>query len=436
MIRRITVKRVAALLLLILAAGISAPAQQQQEVQQQEAQRQEAQPPVEMRGAPAEPDDAAQVRAQIAAVEKLLPAFADRGAALYFLAAAKQHLGESREALDLLKQCVALDEGFDPSGGPEFAGLRAEKTFSEMAERARQHFPPVATARLALATEEKDLIPEGLAWDPKREVFYLGSLHRKKIVQITTDSHASDFVPPQQDSLLPVLGIRLDPNDGTIWANSFRDAGANAGKTQLLHIDAKGNVLARFSPPDKAQHGFNDLVVRKSGDVFTTDSLANSVSRFDPASKSFSALAFHRPLFYPNGIALAGDDRTLYVADTLGVIKYDIANSSSVDVSPGPHATLAGADGLYWHRGNLIAIQNGIGTPRVAIFKLSPDGTRVARTTILEYRTTLTVLPTTGAIRGSDFYFISNSQIDNLNGDKILDATRLEPVRIAVLHLP
>jgi len=45
-------------------------------------------------------------------------------------------------------------------------------------------------------------------------------------------------------------------------------------------------------------------------------------------------------------------------------------------------------------------------------------------------------LPTTGAIRGSDFYFIANSQIDNLNGDKILDLTLLEPVRIGVIHLP
>jgi hypothetical protein len=83
-----------------------------------------------------------------------------------------------------------------------------------------------------------------------------------------------------------------------------------------------------------------------------------------------------------------------------------------------------------------VAVQNGIGTPRVAMFKLSSDGARVSRITILEYRTKLSTLPTTGAIRGSDFYFISNAQLDNLNGDKILDATRLEPVRIAVLHLP
>jgi hypothetical protein len=44
--------------------------------------------------------------------------------------------------------------------------------------------------------------------------------------------------------------------------------------------------------------------------------------------------------------------------------------------------------------------------------------------------------PTTGAIRGDDFYFIVNSQIDNLNGEHILDVTKLAPVRIAVVHLP
>jgi SMP-30/Gluconolactonase/LRE-like region len=417
-------------LLLILLPVLSARAQNQNARPDQEKDQEN------MRGAPAEPDDAPEVRAQISALETVLPSFVDRAAVLYFLAALKQHLGETREALELLKQCIALDEGFDASGSPEFAGMRSERAFTELTDRARQHFPAVAAARVALVTEERDLIPEGLAWDAKREVFYLGSLHRKKIVQITSDSHVSDFVISQQVPLLPVLGIRMDPTDGTIWANSFQESGANAGKTQLLHIDAQGKVLARFSPAGDGHHGFNDLVVRKSGDVFTTDSLGDAVFRFDPAGKTFRELKFHRHLYYPNGIALSGDDHTIFVADTLGVVKYDISDSSSIDVSPGPHTTLAGADGLYWYRGSLVAIQNGIGAPRVAMFRLSADGARVTRTTILEYRTPFTALPTTGAIRGSDFYFISNSQIDNLNGDKILDGTRLEPVRIAVLHLP
>ena len=389
----------------------------------------------EVRGAPAEPDDAAEVRAQITAVEKLLPTFVDRGAVFYFLAASRMHLGETREALDLLKQCMALEEGFNPSGASEFAGLRSERAFTEIVDRAKTRFPVVALSRKALVTEEKDLIPEGLAWDSAREVFYLGSVHRRKIVQVTTDSHVSDFLQPQLDAVLPVLGIRMDPNDGTIWSSTWEEK-PGASRSQLLHMDASGKILGRFAPSDSAQHGFNDLVIRKLGDGFVTDSLANQVFRFDPNTKSFSALRLHRQLYYPNGIALAEDDRTLYIADALGVLKYDVASSSGVDVAPGPRNTLAGVDGLYWYRGSLVTIQNGIGTPRVAVHKLAGDGTRVTRATILELRTTLSVLPTTGAIRGSDFYFIANSQIDNLNGDKILDVTRLEPVRIAVVHLP
>ena len=116
--------------------------------------------------------------------------------------------------------------------------------------------------------------------------------------------------------------------------------------------------------------------------------------------------------------------------------RMDLDSVASTDVMPGPHNTLAGIDGLYWHRGSLIAIQNGIGSPRIAAFRLSKDGSRVTQTTVLENRTAFTVTPTTGAIHGNDFYFIANSQSDNLNGDKIMDVTKLSPVRIAMVRLP
>jgi hypothetical protein len=365
-------------------------------------------------------------------VEKLLPTFPDRGAALYFLAEAKQRLGETLDALKLLKECLALREGFDPSGSHEFAGLHTSKEFTDLIEKVHRDFPVVAQARLNLITEEKNLIPEGLAWDPKRKVFYLSSLAQKKIVQITLDSHVSDFVLANRDHLLPVLGIRLDPRDSSVWANTEDDL----GKAELVHFDASGNLLGRFSLEDKAPHGFNDLVIRQSGEILLTDSLGNKVFRFDPAKKFFAELKLHRELLYPNGIALASDDKSLFVADALGVLRIDLQTLASVDINPGPRSTLAGADGLYWYNGSLIAVQNGIGSSRIAAFKLSEDGFRVTKTTILENRSNFTSLPTTGAIRGSDFYFISNSHIDNLNGGKILDVTQLEPVRIAVVHLP
>ena len=387
----------------------------------------------EIRGAPAEPSDAQDTRAQIAAVEKLQLRFPDRGAILYFLAAAHQHLGETLEATKLLKDCIALGEGFDPSGDPEFAALHTSREFTELVEKVHRDFPFQGQARLVLVTEEKNLIPEGLAWDANRKVFYLSSLAQRKIVQITPDSHASDFVPAGRDLLLPVLGIRLDPRDNSIWADTMEEA---SGKAELVHFDPSGILLGRFTINDSAKHGFNDLIVRRSGEVILTDSLNDRVFRFDPGKKAFSRLTLHRELFYPNGIALSSDDKTLFVADSIGVIRIDLENLTSADINPGPHSTLAGADGLYWYNGSLIAVQNGIGSPRIAAFKLSADSTRVTRTTVLESRSQFMSLPTTGAIRGSDFYFISNSHIDNLNAGKILDVTQLEPVRIAMVHLP
>jgi len=60
----------------------------------------------------AQPADAKKVRAEIRAVENILPKIPDRGAALFLLARRYAHLGNQQKALALLKECVTLDAGF------------------------------------------------------------------------------------------------------------------------------------------------------------------------------------------------------------------------------------------------------------------------------------------------------------------------------------
>lgn len=387
----------------------------------------------QVKGVPAEPADAAEVREQIAIVEKLLPQLVDRGAALYFLSTSKQHLGETREALQLLKECLALREGFDPAGSPNLKVLKGSKEFDDLVESVHRDFPAVAQAHLAFVTEERDLVPEGFAYDRRQNVYYLSSLNRRKIVRITPEGRVSDFVSAGRYNLLPVLGIRLDPGDGSVWANSWSEA---SDRSELLHFDATGQLLGRYAPADAAKHGFNDLVLRMNGEVILTDSVDNQVFRFDRDAHTFARLPFHRRLSAPNGIALTDDDRQLFVADDFGVVHVDLEKGASTEVNPGPRSTLAGIDGLYWRNGSLVAVQNAIGSPRVVAFRLSKDASRVTQTTVLENRTAFTTTPTTGALHGNDFYFIANSQGDNLNGDKVMDVTKLAAVRIAVVRLP
>lgn len=379
------------------------------------------------------PDDA-ELRKQLATAQDLLGKTPDRASVLYFIATVHAQLREPHEAMVNLKECIAAKEGFDPVGDPAFAALRTSSDFQQLTEQVHKDFPKVSHAQIAFVTTEKDLIPEGLAYDPAEDLFYLGSMHLKKIVRIPrqTPAKSSDFVAGNRYSILPVLGIRMDPRDNTVWAAS----GIENGITELLHFDESGALLGRFSPDQSHKHGFNDLVVLRDGAVFVTDTLGNQVFRFDPKTKAFQTLTFRRQPFMPNGIALADDQEFLYVADQFGILRYDLKNGRSAELFPGPSNTVAGADGLYWHKGSLIAVQNGIGSPRIVAFQLASDGLHVSKTTVLENRTAFTTLPTTGAIRGNDFYFIINSQVDNLNGDRVLDSTRLAPVRIGVLTLP
>src|SRR5207245_1121128 len=174
---------------------------------------------------------------------------------------------------------------------------------------------------LAFVTEEKDLVSEGLAYVSKQNTYYLSSLNRRKIVRFTPEGRVSDFVPPGRDKLLPVLGICPDPNDGTVWANSWSEV---TGRSELLHFDARGKLLERYALEDSAKHGFNDLVLRKNDEVILTDSVSNQVYRFDRKAHTFARLPLHRPLSDPNGIALDDDARHLYIADDFGVVRMDL----------------------------------------------------------------------------------------------------------------
>jgi len=381
-----------------------------------------------------EPADDADLRKQLVLAQSLLNKASDRAAVLYFIAGTHALLHEPREAIATLKECILAKEGFDPSGDAIFAGLKTSLDFQHLTEQVHREFPEVSHARLAFTIVEKDLVPEGLAYDPTQDAFYLGSLHRKKIVRIPREApnQISDFVPAERDHLLPVLGIRMDPSDATVWSASWLDN----GPSELLHFDRHGSLLGRYSLGDERKHGFNDLVVLRSGVVYVTDTADNQVFRFDPNSKSFEALEFPRELLMPNGIALTDDEKLLYIADQFGIFRYDIRSGSCIELKPGASSTVSGADGLYWHKGSLVIVQNGIGSPRIAAFQLASDGLRVTKTTVLENRSPFSTLPTTGAIRGDDFYFIVNSQVDNLNGDHVLDVTRLAPVRIATVPLP
>jgi hypothetical protein len=372
-----------------------------------------------------------QVRTEIATLESLLSKVPDRAIVLYFLAQDYAQIGDQQKAIALLKESISAREGVNPAHDATLRSLHGNPDFRALVAEAERQYPPVHKARTVITLPEKDLIPEGLAFDEGKNVFYLSSLFHRKVVKIDASGHSADFAPSSKKDLLPLCGLRVNVEDHSLWAAGCEDSGYG----ELYHFSQDGRLMERVPPARPGKHLFNDLVLRGNSEIYLTDSLANQVYRFDCRTHVFTSLSFPRPLYYPNGITQSDDQNVLYVADAFGVLRYNLKTSTALETDPGPANTLAGFDGLYWYHGALVGVQNGIGLPRIVEVELSRDGLHVQDLKVLEYRSSQSILPTTGAVKGSQFYFMENTQIDNFRDDKIVDPEKLESVRIAVVEL-
>lgn len=124
----------------------------------------------------------------------------------------------------------------------------------------------------------------------------------------------------------------------------------------------------------------------------------------------------------------------MYVADySKGIFRVNMVTKQIVQLTPGDAVTLLGIDGLYYHRGTLIAIQNGISPQRVVGFRFSGD--RIDQFTTLEANHADFMEPTLGTIVGDEFYYVANSQWPLVNEKAVLDEQKLTQPVVLKLNL-
>src|SRR6478735_9644045 len=184
------------------------------------------------------PADAEQAKKQIVDFQSRLATASDRETVLYAISTEQAHLGEWNAAYRSLKSAVAGRPWFDPSKDAAFQPVLGCPLVQQVIARVHSGHPAVP-AVLYRTIPPPDLIPEGLAVDPATGDFYLSSIFHRKIVRFGADGVPHDFIASGQDGTLGVLGIRIDPRDHTVWANSEAP-----GKGWLHHWDRSGKMIA------------------------------------------------------------------------------------------------------------------------------------------------------------------------------------------------
>jgi sugar lactone lactonase YvrE len=362
--------------------------------------------------------------------------------AQYNLAAALALGGRKNDALDLLRGLARMGLSFDAAADADFAGLRDWDGFKDVSRAFARNRKPAGEAAVTFSVPGAPaFIPEGLAFDPDDDHFYLGSVRERRILRIDEDGQASDFTPA--GASWAVLGLAVDDGRRLLWAATaalpeMKDAKADElGRSALVAYDLKtGAERQRHElPQDGARHALGDLVVARDGKVYATDSAAGLLYVLDPATGKLEALTAPGALAAPQGLAFGRDRNLLYVADyTQGLYRFDLRKRALTRLDVADDISVYGIDGLYRFEDDLIAVQNGIRPHRVVRLALDRNGKRVRHATVLAAGLSQFDEPTLGAVVDRRFHFVANSQWGRFGKDHALpaDAALRGPVVLSV----
>ena len=348
----------------------------------------------------------------------------------------------TREALGLL-----ADQGLTTDLAEEdFEAVRSAAVLSEISARITANGAPLARSSVAAQLEEADFFPEGLSHDPASGAWYVGSIRHRKVTRILPGGAVHDLVREGQNGLWSVLGVRADPAAQTLWVTTAaipQGAGyqaADSGRSGIYAFDlATGRFKARYLlPTSGAGHLLGDLVVAPNGDVYATDSRDPVIWRVRKGADEVHEFLRH-PLFRSlQGPALNPSGRLLYVADySHGILAVDL-NTRQVRVLPAPpRTTTLGIDGLAWHDGGLIGVQNGVVPARVVRLALDAPGERITGVEVLDRNLPLAPEPTIGTVSGNRYFYVANSQWESYDDTgRPRPGVRLIPPRILEIKLP
>jgi hypothetical protein len=273
-------------------------------------------------------------------------------------------------------------------------------------------FVPISTSETYFVTDRYDLAPEGMAVDPRDGSVYFGSMRHGDIFVIDPQGGLSLFAHAESKPPMSVLGLEVDTIRNLLWA---------AGLTYYAHVDhnpdepaatavfgfdlADGHQVHqyRWSGPGEID-GFNDLTVTRSGDIYIGGSGVFKILAGDSIPVRLSA---SQPVTGVNGLTLSDDEHLLFVSDyPSGIIRLELQSGDCTYLTAPDSVELLGFDGLYFHEGALVGLQNGLSPWRAVKLELNDDYTAVTGMEIMEFKNDAIAAGMTGGIYSDWLYYV------------------------------
>lgn len=310
----------------------------------------------------------------------------------------------------------------------DFAALQSQPAFRSVLKEMASDTKPVSHSSQAFLLSDPGLLPEDIAYDPGRGEFLLTSVLEAKIVGVTAGGRMRTFSSAPDG--WPMLAIKIDGARHALWATEVALTGFHGvprhdwGRSVILEYDLRsGRLLRRIEGPRKSQLG--DIALSPAGDLLASDSNGGGLYLVQRSNHKLSHLPTSEFAF-PMTPAFLTRDRVFVPDYVRGIGLLDLNTERVTWLPMERNYALQGTDGLYWHEGELIAVQNGFAPQRVLSFTLDAGRARVSAQRIIESAPSLD--PNHGVIVSGFLYYIANAGWSQLADDgTVRHGARLTP---------
>jgi len=321
--------------------------------------------------------------------------------------------------LDALTRYADLGLGRNLTADTALARYLSLPAFRDVAARHAAQWAPITRGRAIMVLPDSTFFPEGMDVDTRTGLFYVTSIRHRTIAELTPrGDYIRELLPRSGVGLGAILGVRADPQRGVLWVtmSGIPQMEGYQGSDSLVHALLRislpqGEIDGRWDLPVTAgSHTLGDVGIGPLGDVFLSDSRDPVLYRLPADGGGLQPIS--HPLFRSlQGVAPAAGARVVFVADySHGILKVDVISGEVTRVADAPGSTSLGCDGLTWHDGALIAVQNGVIPPRVMRFELDSTWTRFVRADVIDRNLPTADEPTMGTMVGENFVYVANSQ--------------------------
>lgn len=286
---------------------------------------------------------------------------------------------------------------------------------------------------VAFTIPDKNLVLEGMAYDPVQHNFYFGTFNKRKVLRVSESGEVSDFITEAQDGVSAVAGIFVDvARRELLFCGS--DEGADGKSTLFRYEIETGKLINKYRDETGQAQMFNDLVRLTDGTIYLTDSFQPAIYKLQPDSDKLVRLTNSEIIRHANGITATPDDKFVFVSTSKSFARIETSTDSIVRVSL-PNYDISGNDGLYYYKNSLIGVQNVSYPPFVGRYFLNDSLNSLVKGQVLAVDHPLFNIPATGAIANGKFYFMANTHLANFDYEKRVMLRPEELREISILRV-